>query len=70
MRYRCEKSRLQGAVDIPGSKSHTIRALIIGELASGESVIEEPLDSARERRHLLFHRIVQARGRAPASDCR
>ena len=31
------KSVLQGAVDIPGSKSHTIRAAIIASLAAGES---------------------------------
>lgn len=42
----CEKSRLCGTVDIPGSKSHTIRAVAIASLAEGESRIEAPLVSA------------------------
>jgi len=37
---------LRGAVDIPGSKSHTIRAVAIAALAEGESLIEQPLESA------------------------
>ena len=41
-----EKSRLSGSVDIPGSKSHTIRALAIAALAEGTSEIVAPLDSA------------------------
>ena len=39
------KSLLNGEISIPASKSHTIRALIIGALAGGESVLYEPLDS-------------------------
>jgi len=42
-------SRLKGAVIIPGSKSHTIRALVFALLGSGESFIEEPLDSSDTR---------------------
>jgi 3-phosphoshikimate 1-carboxyvinyltransferase len=38
--------RLSGRVTVPGSKSHTIRALVIAALAAGESVIEGPLESA------------------------
>ena len=34
---------LSGAVDIPGSKSHTIRAAVIASLADGISVIRKPL---------------------------
>ncbi|MCE5250033.1 3-phosphoshikimate 1-carboxyvinyltransferase [bacterium] len=49
MKVTVRKSRLSGSVAIPGSKSHTIRALIIGALADGESVIEEPLDSLDTR---------------------
>ena len=41
----CRESRLRGAVEIPGSKSHTIRAVAIAALAEGESVIREPLES-------------------------
>jgi 3-phosphoshikimate 1-carboxyvinyltransferase len=40
-----EKACLEGMVEVPASKSHTIRAVILGALASGKSVIEAPLDS-------------------------
>ena len=40
-----EKSALRGRVSIPGSKSHTIRAVAIGSLAEGHSVIRSPLIS-------------------------
>ena len=46
MRFLCQSSALQGAVRIPGSKSHTIRALAIAGMARGESVLEAPLISA------------------------
>lgn len=46
MRLVCQRSRLSGAVDIPGSKSHTIRAVAVAALADGESRIESPLASA------------------------
>lgn len=46
MNFVCRPSRVQGCVRIPGSKSHTIRALVIGGLADGESVIKAPLVSA------------------------
>ncbi len=40
---------MRGAVDIPGSKSHTIRAVAIACLAEGESRIRQPLESADAR---------------------
>ncbi len=43
------KSRLDGSVKIPGSKSHTIRALILATLAKGKSLIVDPLDSLDTR---------------------
>ncbi len=46
MRLICQRARLSGAVEIPGSKSHTIRAVAIAALADGESRIESPLASA------------------------
>lgn len=49
MNFVCRKSRLRGAVTIPGSKSHTIRAVAIASLAAGESRIEAPLDSGDAR---------------------
>lgn len=46
MNLKIRQSRLRGAVEIPGSKSHTIRAVCIAALAKGESRIQEPLISA------------------------
>ena len=46
MKLQVENSSLKGNVVIPGSKSHTIRALIISSLAKGESEIVRPLDSS------------------------
>jgi 3-phosphoshikimate 1-carboxyvinyltransferase len=44
-----EPSHLSGAVRIPASKSHTIRALLMAGMAAGESRILNPLDSADTR---------------------
>lgn len=49
MNFVCQKSRLHGDVTIPGSKSHTIRAVAIASLAPGVSRIEAPLDSGDAR---------------------
>ena len=38
--------KLSGAITVPGSKSHTIRALILSALAEGKSKISNPLQSA------------------------
>src|SRR5512141_1629990 len=46
MRLVCRPSRLRGSVEIPGSKSHTIRAVAIASLAEGQSRIRAPLASA------------------------
>lgn len=46
MRVLSKKSMLSGSVAVPGSKSHTIRAGIFSLLASGTSVIHNPLESA------------------------
>lgn len=39
-------STLSGHIQVPGSKSHTIRALLLAALAEGESHIRNPLPSA------------------------
>lgn len=44
-----EKARLAGSVEIPASKSHTIRALALATLADGTSEVANPLDSADTR---------------------
>ncbi len=46
MDFVVKKSALNGEVRIPGSKSHTIRAVAIAALAGGTSHILSPLDSA------------------------
>lgn len=45
MKLVVKKSKLTGAVSIPGSKSHTIRAVTIASLADGQSTIRNPLVS-------------------------
>jgi 3-phosphoshikimate 1-carboxyvinyltransferase len=49
MRYIVTPSSISGTVAIPGSKSHTIRALVIGALSTGTSEIHVPLDSSDTR---------------------
>ena len=61
MQLLCERSRLCGQVDIPGSKSHTIRAVAIGALAEGESRIEAPLFSADTLAAVEVYRHLGAR---------
>lgn len=46
MKLVARKSRLNGTVQIPGSKSHTIRAVAIGSLAKGTSFIRNPLSAS------------------------
>ena len=43
MKLVVRKSKLSGSVRIPGSKSHTIRAVAIASLADGTSRVREPL---------------------------
>jgi 3-phosphoshikimate 1-carboxyvinyltransferase len=45
MKFLVEHSKLTGEVEIPASKSHTIRAVIFATLAGGISRITEPLQS-------------------------
>ena len=49
VKFVCHQTRLSGAVTIPGSKSHTIRAVAFASLAAGTSRIEAPLDSGDAR---------------------
>jgi 3-phosphoshikimate 1-carboxyvinyltransferase len=60
MILRVRHSRLRGSVPIPGSKSHTIRALILAALARGESLIRQPLDSLDTRAALKACRMFGA----------
>ena len=38
-------SRVKGSFSVPGSKSHTIRGIVAGLLAEGESTLHAPLVS-------------------------
>lgn len=45
MKIRATNSKLSGHITVPGSKSHTIRALILASIAEGTSHISNPLKS-------------------------
>ena len=60
MKLHIQPSTLQGSVSIPGSKSHTIRAVAIAALAEGESTISNPLDSADARSAFAAYRAFGA----------
>lgn len=45
MEISVKKSKIAGQMEVPGSKSHTIRAVFIASLASGTSTIKMPLVS-------------------------
>jgi len=45
MLFQVTHGAVKGAVEIPASKSHTVRAVFFAGLAQGESVIEAPLES-------------------------
>ncbi len=60
MRLQSEPSTLQGRVRIPGSKSHTVRGVILATLAEGESVLHQPLESGDTRSALAAARGLGA----------
>lgn len=60
MKLVVKKSRLKGTVVIPGSKSHTIRAVAIASLAAGESLIHNPLDSSDTQAAVACYRALGA----------
>ncbi|MHC4324531.1 MAG: 3-phosphoshikimate 1-carboxyvinyltransferase, partial [Planctomycetota bacterium] len=60
MKLIARKSRLKGSVAIPGSKSHTIRAVAIASLAGGQSLIRNPLDSSDTRSAVACYRALGA----------
>ena len=46
MNFKVTKSVLSGKIEVPASKSHTLRAAVIAGLAKGTSTIRNPLASA------------------------
>lgn len=55
-----EKSKLEGKASMPSSKSHTIRAIAVASLASGESVIRHPLNSQDAISAAICYRMLGA----------
>ncbi len=45
MKFLVKKSKINGEIEVPGSKSHTIRAVAIASMADGTSYIRSPLIS-------------------------
>ncbi len=60
MKLIVKKSKLSGAVEIPGSKSHTIRAVAIASLAKGKSVIKKPLSALDTLASVDAYRLLGA----------
>ena len=69
MKFRVANSRLSGAATIPGSKSHTIRGLIIGMLAGGESTLLRPLVSRDTESCIAVCRALGAKVDASEPEC-
>lgn len=61
MKLRIRKSKLTGAVTLPGSKSHTIRGVVIGSLASGKSILRSPLVSSDTEAAVRAYRALGAK---------
>lgn len=59
--FYCSRSTLRGEIPIPGSKSHTIRAVAIASLAEGESRIMAPLESEDTSAAVRVYRALGAR---------
>lgn len=60
MKLVVRKSKLSGSVRIPGSKSHTIRAVAIASLAEGTSHIQEPLVASDTLSAVEAYRLLGA----------
>jgi len=60
MKLLVRKSRLSGTVTIPGSKSHTIRAVAVAALAKGQSFINNPLYSSDTRAAVTCYQALGA----------
>jgi 3-phosphoshikimate 1-carboxyvinyltransferase len=60
MKLIARRSRLKGTVTIPASKSHTIRAVAIASLASGQSLIHKPLESGDTTAVVACYRALGA----------
>ena len=69
MKLIVRKSRLAGKVLIPGSKSHTIRAVAIASLAEGQSSIRRPLVSGDTQSAVQCYRALGAKIDTTDPEC-
>jgi len=69
MKLRVGKSALRGEVRIPGSKSHTIRAVALASLAAGRSELHAPLVSADTLAAVHCYRHLGATIETSDDDC-
>ena len=60
MKIKVCKSVLNGELAVPGSKSHTIRAIAVALMAEGTSIVRAPLDSADTRSTLNAAKLLGA----------
>lgn len=58
--YSVKKSTLSGEIEIPSSKSHTLRAILFGALGRGRSVVNRPLDSLDAKAMIEACRLLGA----------
>ncbi len=68
MRLLVTRSSLSGIVPIPGSKSHTVRAVALASLADGQSRIRQPLVAADTMSAVSAYRVFGAEIDASSSD--
>lgn len=68
MLFKVNQSRTSGTVRIPGSKSHTIRALFLASLANGTSEIMNPLISQDALSAVEVCRALGARIETPPNQ--
>ena len=61
MKIKVCKSILNGEVAVPGSKSHTIRAIAAALMAEGTSIVRAPLESADTRSTLEAAKLLGAK---------
>ena len=61
MKIKVCKSILNGELAVPGSKSHTIRAIAAALMAEGTSIVRAPLDSADTRSTLNAAKLLGAK---------
>jgi 3-phosphoshikimate 1-carboxyvinyltransferase len=61
MKIKVCKSILNGELAVPGSKSHTIRAIAAALMAEGISIVRAPLDSADTRSMLEAAKLLGAK---------